>query len=308
MTIELYCADCGANLARVREGVRGPMRCEECRKLHARHLDLARMKAGCEREKVRRRELRDPNCRGCDQPLVFDDSGERMDMKIYCSPCLMKRKRSQDSRRFGCKPMSEIKREAEERRAAKAAAKAMQRAERQRALEAKRRECPWLNPKLTDTQAYRLQYKLDADFRAREIARSVQRRKVTPLLRTWENMIARCENPNVKGYHRYGGRGIKCMEPFRSSFQAFVDHVAQLGPRPTPRHSIDRIDPDGHYAIGNLRWADDPTQANNKSKVKTTPAMLAAAMRARMDRRKQQAERKAQADRELQFVVAVGQR
>ena len=105
--------------------------------------------------------------------------------------------------------MAEIKREAAERHAAKEVAKAILRAKRKPKLAARRRKYPWLNPKLTDTQAYRLQYKLDADFRAREVARSVRRRQETPLLRTYENMIARCENPNVKAYHRYGGRGIR---------------------------------------------------------------------------------------------------
>jgi hypothetical protein len=209
MILELECADCGATLKRVRDGVRGPKRCDECRREHSRqrdkNYDHERMLVRCEREKARRRAERDPLCRQCQQPLAFDDSGIRMDMRIYCDPCLTKRKRSQDSRRFNCKPMAEIKREAEERRAAKGEEKKKDQVARQRQLEEKRLRCPWLSPKLTDTQAYRLQYKLDADFRAREIARSAKRRKETPLLRTWENMIARCENPMTKCYHRWVG-------------------------------------------------------------------------------------------------------
>jgi hypothetical protein len=161
---------------------------------------------------------------------------------------------------------------------------------------------PWLNPKLTDAQQYRLRYRLDDAFRAREVARSVRRHAETPLLRIWEGMIARCENPISPVYHRYGGRGIKVLEPFRSSFQAFVEHVEQLGPRPSPGHSIDRVDPDGDYAVGNLRWADHHMQGNNKSRVKTTPAMLAATTQARLFRKRQKARRQAQADRELASV------
>jgi hypothetical protein len=71
----------------------------------------------CEADKAKRRAKRNPNCRDCQKPLAFDDIGERMDMRIYCDPCLTKRKRSQDSRRIGAKPMADIIREAAERRA-----------------------------------------------------------------------------------------------------------------------------------------------------------------------------------------------
>ena len=91
----IECADCCATLKRVRDGVRGPMRCDDCRNLHDKQRnkqhDTVRMKVRCEEDKAKRRALRNPNCRDCDQPLAFDDSGERMDMKIYCSPCLNKR-------------------------------------------------------------------------------------------------------------------------------------------------------------------------------------------------------------------------
>ena len=268
MTVELFCVDCDATLQRVFEGSGRPKRCDDCRKLHTKQYDADRMKVRCEEEKAKRLALRDPNCLGCGQLMVRDDSNPlRMDMCKYCSVCLNTRKRSQDSRRFNCKPMAEIKREAAERHAAQEVAKAILRAKRRRQLAAKRRKCPWLNPKLTDAQAYRLQYKLDADFRTREVARSVKRHQETPLLRIWEGLIARCENPNTPGYHRYGGRGIKVLEPFRSSFQAFVDHI---GPRPSQRHSVDRIDPDGHYTLNNVRWSLPRPQANNKSTVKDT--------------------------------------
>ena len=117
MTVELFCVDCDATLQRVRDGARGAKRCDDCRKLHTKQCDLERMKRSCEREKAKRRALRDPNCLGCGQLMVRDDSGPIMDMCVYCGTCITKRKRAQDSRRIGARPMVEIKREAAERRA-----------------------------------------------------------------------------------------------------------------------------------------------------------------------------------------------
>ncbi len=298
--IELFCVDCDATLGCVSESRPGRyrLRCEACK----REKELQRGKDKAADDKRQRYAARHPNCARCGASMLFHDTATRMDMNKFCGACKRDDKRRRDTkyhRKLGMRPIAEIREANAQKQASRAAAKAEQRAERERALEDKRRKCPWLNPKLTDAQAYRLQYKLDSAFREREVARSVKRHKETPLLRIWENIIARCENPIVKGYHRYGGRGIKVLEPFRSSFQAFVDY---MGPRPSPMHSVDRIDVDGHYAPGNVRWADPITQRHNISKLKTTPAMLAAAMRARMEKQRQRQDRRARADRELASV------
>lgn len=79
----------------------------------------------------------------------------------------------------------------------------------------------------------------------------------------WTGMIQRCENPNVKAFSRYGGRGITVCEAWRNSFEAFL---ADVGRRPSARHSIDRYpNNDGNYEPGNVRWATPPEQMLNKT-------------------------------------------
>lgn len=73
-------------------------------------------------------------------------------------------------------------------------------------------------------------------------------------------MIGRCTNPNDNGYRLYGGRGIK-VHPDFLDFEKFLAHV---GERPSPAHTLDRIDVNGDYEPGNLRWADWTQQCNNR--------------------------------------------
>lgn len=82
----------------------------------------------------------------------------------------------------------------------------------------------------------------------------------SPLYRVWATMRNRCNNPNVKGYKLYGGRGIKVCDRWES----FENFLSDMGPRPSDLHSIDRINVDGDYGPSNCRWATQPEQASNK--------------------------------------------
>lgn len=78
----------------------------------------------------------------------------------------------------------------------------------------------------------------------------------------------RCSNPNSIGYSNYGGRGIEFKFPaLKPAIEWVLDN---LGARPSPFHSIDRIDNNRGYEVGNLRWASRTEQARNKRMYKRT--------------------------------------
>jgi hypothetical protein len=78
--------------------------------------------------------------------------------------------------------------------------------------------------------------------------------------RIWAGMKKRCLNPKVKAFERYGGRGIRVCNRWASSFENFL---ADMGPRPSKQHSVERDDVDGDYEPSNCRWATRPEQARN---------------------------------------------
>lgn len=86
----------------------------------------------------------------------------------------------------------------------------------------------------------------------------------SPEYQSWCHAKARCGNPNHKDYADYGGRGIRVCDEWMESFEAFYNHV---GRKPGRLHSLDRIDPNGHYAPGNVRWATPSEQRLNRRDV-----------------------------------------
>lgn len=84
-----------------------------------------------------------------------------------------------------------------------------------------------------------------------------------PLASTWGNMRYRCENPNCHAWENYGGRGIKVCERWRD-FASFVEDVERLlGPRPEGM-TLDRIDTNGNYEPGNVKWSTAVEQRANR--------------------------------------------
>lgn len=78
----------------------------------------------------------------------------------------------------------------------------------------------------------------------------------------WAGMKKRCHNKNSTMYYLYGARGITVCEEWRNSFQNFIN---DMGHRPSPEHSIDRINNGGNYSKDNCRWATKLEQGHNTS-------------------------------------------
>ncbi len=82
--------------------------------------------------------------------------------------------------------------------------------------------------------------------------------KRSPEYRAYTNAKCRCEMPSNDKYEYYGGRGIKFL------FSTFHEFLAEIGLRPSLKHSLDRIDTNGHYEKGNIRWATPTEQMSNR--------------------------------------------
>jgi len=88
--------------------------------------------------------------------------------------------------------------------------------------------------------------------------------KLHKLYALFYNVRSRCSNTNNEGYPGYGGRGIKLFPLWENNPLAFIHYVEQLDNCGKVGYSLDRIDNDGNYEPGNLRWATQKQQNSNK--------------------------------------------
>lgn len=84
-----------------------------------------------------------------------------------------------------------------------------------------------------------------------------------PVYKTWNAMIHRCTDPGDSRYKDYGRRGITVCEEWQHSIKTFCDHVSKLPHYGEKGYSLDRIDNDGNYEPGNVRWATRSEQGRN---------------------------------------------
>jgi hypothetical protein len=78
---------------------------------------------------------------------------------------------------------------------------------------------------------------------------------------SWKSMLQRCSDPNSTNYPRYGGRGITVCDRWKHSFENFL---ADMGRKPSSKHSIEREENEGNYEPANCRWATSKEQSRNR--------------------------------------------
>lgn len=91
-------------------------------------------------------------------------------------------------------------------------------------------------------------------------------RTETDIYSIWCDIKKRCYNPKNSHFHHYGGRGISVSAEWLKDFSKFA---SDIGPRPTKKHQIDRINNDGNYEPGNCRWATRSENMRNTQKSMT---------------------------------------
>lgn len=109
----------------------------------------------------------------------------------------------------------------------------------------------------TSCGCYRSQYVATKNRRHGKAARGA----IVPEYGVWCGIIKRCTDQDAEGYVNYGGRGIQMCPAWRDSFETFF---ADMGPRPSAAHSIERINNERGYEPGNCKWGTRDEQNNNK--------------------------------------------
>lgn len=120
-------------------------------------------------------------------------------------------------------------------------------------LSGKIRSCGCLRGEISAQQLYGNNLK--------ETHRNARRNEMTPEYQAWRNMLGRCNGTQKHNYRYYGGRGISVCDRWLDSYSNFL---ADMGAKPSPDHSLDRIDNNGNYEPNNCQWATKKQQSDNR--------------------------------------------
>ena len=89
----------------------------------------------------------------------------------------------------------------------------------------------------------------------------------------WSAMIGRCYTPSSSSYKDYGGRGIKVCDKWLGE-NGFINFLADMGTRPSPQHTLERVDVNRNYEPSNVIWLLGKYQAHNTRQTKLNPDLV----------------------------------
>lgn len=95
-------------------------------------------------------------------------------------------------------------------------------------------------------------------------SKSTHKKSYSPEYNCYHHMLKRCYNKNNNVYQYYGARGIKVCDRWLESFENFYE---DMGDRPSPNHSLDRINNDGNYEPSNCKWSTQSEQVINSRRI-----------------------------------------
>jgi|SRR5665213_921513 len=90
------------------------------------------------------------------------------------------------------------------------------------------------------------------------------RNELRPGYVNWQSMKDRCQNPKSISYPYYGAKGVTVCDRWNHKEMGLTNFLADMGPKPSTEHSIDRINPFGNYTPENCRWATEAEQQQNR--------------------------------------------